>query len=121
METQKEMLIEAYVKKIQAFIDAYMVYPKDNEANQQLIATVKEIKKWVDIEDIKYVYIYSRYLKTIGYPALALKFITKHISNIQAGDANEKKIVDVRAAILVELGWSHWYGYFHRAKIVDFP
>jgi len=116
IDQQKEALVDALYRKGLAIAEKEDV----KKHNPNFESNFNEIKKWIEVEDLKYVLLYTKYQRSNGYFGNSLKVLNKHLSSI-SGDAIEKKLMDLQIEVVEELGWNHWSTYFRKWKILKYP
>jgi len=113
-EKQREILVDATMKKALA----YSSLPSDIHMEDNLIDSVKEMKKWIDIDEYKYLEINGIVQKTKKQWGSSLKSIKKHLDN---GSGDKQKLLTIQLEIVKLLGWNHWYSNLSKWKLIKFP
>ena len=114
LEKQKETYVFALQEKALAITEL--------EDQSELAATLKELKKWVDIEDPKYASLNFHWAQRNGFSGHALRALLKS-RNALAGGQGEVDLFNLHLTTLQNLGasWQHWANYHAMWKPLRFP
>lgn len=83
-------------------------------------AAFKELRKWVDTAaDEKYLVLHAKRERLAGRLASAYKVLEKAAS--PEDKPASKEVLELRAALLSQLGWAHWERQLRRRLISAFP
>ena len=92
--------------------------PKSREARDKLFEeNYRQLAKWVDMNDQKFVLLKIRRLRRNGKPGEALKTLDAFIKQQPTRQLLYKK----RGDIFGELGWLHWQAQQEAWKVIRFP
>eukprot|EP01114_Cavostelium_apophysatum_P008446 TRINITY_DN2094_c0_g1_i2.p1 TRINITY_DN2094_c0_g1~~TRINITY_DN2094_c0_g1_i2.p1 ORF type:complete len:1234 (+),score=363.51 TRINITY_DN2094_c0_g1_i2:119-3820(+) len=113
-EKQKEALVDAIYKKGTALVAS-------NADKEELENTMKELKKWIDVDDLKYLELNVTFQRQKNLLGHSLKTLKKHLEASSHSDPVKQKLLDKQVEIVKELGWEHWTQYLQAWKLIRYP
>lgn len=112
-EAAKEALIEALSKKAEAL-------SKSGAGVEAVNAVLKQLRKWVDTEDSKFVHLMITCHVAAKNHGQALKLLNKVLPTL-VGDARERSLHELRVQCAAALNATHLVPLLRRAYRRDFP
>lgn len=127
IQKSKESLQEALLRKSLAMLEIRKISLTQVDFSMDTWesdwkAHLSMLKSWVDLEkETKFQIVHIQSLLLSGKLGLALKYVSKAISEGECGDQLE--LWELRQQILSSLGphWSHWANHFKTLKLSSFP
>jgi len=125
LDRQKAALTEALSRKARALLDqALQARPTTaradittKPADEPFEQAFAELAKWVDTTADDYLLLHIDRERYYGRLGEALKLLNKKLADVKP----DKKLYTKRAALLGELGWTHWQQYDEKWLLLRFP
>ncbi|PRP81954.1 hypothetical protein PROFUN_10526 [Planoprotostelium fungivorum] len=108
---------EIYINTLHRRSVAFAELGSTKEAEE----TKKELKKWVEEDNVKLLALEATQNKLQGHHALSLAAATKKLSSLSASDSTKKDLLDRQIECVKALGWNHWSDYLSQNKLTSYP
>jgi len=115
MMNKKKLLVNAYVRAIEALLSL-------PNSEKEIEKYLEELKAFVSAEEVRFATLDIKYLVKQQKYGEALQRLAKCSEDAtKKGDPKEKELFELQLQIVKKLGWTEWEAYLKKWLLLRYP